>query len=85
MTGMGPRYVVRITPADVGRRVSVRFRISAEPGQPSASDAVGMLRSWDRGQLVIERRDGTMAVIEETALLAGRAVGPPPERPTDGG
>lgn len=78
---MAARYVVRITPADVGRRVSVRYRIPGGPGQPSASDAVGTLRSWGEGRLRVERRDGTEAVIAEADLLAGRVVGPPPQRP----
>lgn len=78
---MGPRYVVRIGPADIGRRVSVRFRIPGGPGQPSASDAVGMLRSWDGGRLAVERRDGTVTIVDESDLLAGRVVDPPPQRP----
>ena len=72
--------MVRITPADVGRRVSVRARIPAEAGQPSTNDTLGQLVSWDGGVLVIERRDGTRQGIAEADLVAGRCVPPAPER-----
>lgn len=75
---------MRITPDDVGRRVTVRSRI-ADPGPssgPSATDTLGILRSWSDGRLVIERRDGTRVTLDEAALLAGRTIpDPPPRRP----
>jgi hypothetical protein len=74
------RYVIRIAPTDVGKRVSVRARIAASPGAPSTTDTLGMLRSWEEGLLRIERRDGTTAEIAEGDLLAGRLVPPPPTR-----
>lgn len=77
---MRGRYVVRITPADVGSRVSVRARIPAGPGEPSSTDTLGHLRSWRDGVLAVERRDGTMAEIREADLLAGRVVPPAPPR-----
>ena len=43
---------VRISPADVGRRVTVRHRI--DDGR--LSDVVGVLRSWDGAVLRVERR-----------------------------
>jgi len=77
---MRARGVVRITPADVGRRVSVRARIPAEPGEPSTTDTLGQLVSWADGVLVIERRDGTRRSVAEDHLVAARCVPPPPER-----
>lgn len=76
--------VVRITPADVGRRVSVRSAIPAAAGEPSTTDTLGYLRSWADGKLTIERRDGSSAVIAEAALLAGKVIGDPPQRRTPG-
>lgn len=76
---MRARLVVRISPADVGRRVSVRSRLHGEA--QAATDALGVLRSWTDGVLVVERRDGTRAVIAEADLLAGRPVPPAPVRP----
>ena len=77
---MKARYVVRITPADVGARVSVRSRLpDPDPDGPSATDVLGMLRSWSDGVLRIERRDGSVAEIDESRLLAARTVPPAPK------
>lgn len=72
--------MVRITPADVGRRVSVRSRIPAAPGDPSTTDTLGHLRSWADGTLEIERRDGSITRLSEDDLVAGRLIPPPPAR-----
>lgn len=63
--------MVRITPADTGRRVTVRARTH---GTPPATDTVGVLRSWHDGVLTIERRDTTAVRIGEDDLLAARVV-----------
>lgn len=72
--------VVRITPADVGARVSVRSRIPADAGKPSTSDTLGYLRFWGGGVLKIEKRDGTVVDLDEGDLLAGKVLGDPPQR-----
>lgn len=66
--------MVRITPGDVGRRVSVRSRIVAAAGDPSTTDTIGRLLEWDDGQLRLERRDGSVATLNEADLLAGRVI-----------
>lgn len=74
--------MLRITPDDVGKRVSVRSRTHAPPGEPSTTDTIGVLRHWDADAVHIERRDGTRARIPRQDLLAGRVVpDPPPRRP----
>jgi N-acetylglutamate synthase len=74
-------YVVRITPSDVGRRVSVRSRLpDPEPGGPTTTDTLGHLRAWSEGALAIERRDGSLAHVREADLLAGRVIPEAPER-----
>lgn len=75
------RLVVRITPEDVGSRVSVRSRTHAPEDQPSATDTIGWLRAWQGGELEIQRRDGEVVRVPEADLLAGRTVPPPPSRP----
>lgn len=75
---------MRITAADIGQRVSVRSRITAEPGQPATTDTLGYLRQWDAGQLRIETRDGSQVVLREADLLAGKVIGPPPVRRSAG-
>jgi len=72
------RLQVHITPDDVGRRVSVRSRLSAAPGEPSTTDTVGRLLAWTDDELRIERRDGTVASVPVTSLLAGKVL---PEQP----
>ncbi|MEV2213076.1 GNAT family N-acetyltransferase [Streptomyces sp. NPDC050997] len=74
------RLVVRISAADVGKRVSVR-RLD-EPGvtHEKFTDTVGVLTSWDEGVLLITRRDGRSVRIPESALVAGKVVPPAPAR-----
>ena len=72
---------VRITPDDVGRRVSVRVRLPAPaPGGPTMTDTLGILRAWSDGVLEVERRDGQRVRLQEAALVAARVVPPPPPR-----
>ncbi|MER6628322.1 GNAT family N-acetyltransferase [Streptomyces sp. NPDC000987] len=74
------RLEVRITAADVGKRVSVR-RLS-EPGvtQEKFTDTVGVLTSWDEGVLLITRKTGESIRIPESALVAGKVVPAAPAR-----
>ena len=75
---MSPAYVVRITPADVGRRVSVRSRLAAEAGEPSTTDTVGRLLDWTGEVLTIRKRDGTDVEVTQADMLAGKVI---PEAP----
>lgn len=77
---MRARLQVRITPEDVGERVTIRSRIAAGPGEPHHTDTLGMLRSWHEGVLTVERRDGTSIEIAERDLVGARTLGPPPNR-----
>ncbi|MET9504628.1 GNAT family N-acetyltransferase [Streptomyces sp. NPDC006622] len=74
------RLEVRITAADVGKRVSVR-RLS-EPGvtEGQFTDTVGVLTSWDSGVLVITRKSGESVRFAESSLVAGKVVPPAPAR-----
>ena len=64
---------ILITPADVGRRVSVRSR-TGDPHGPTMTDAVGELLEWADGRLRIARRDGSVATLAEADLLAGKVL-----------
>lgn len=79
---MRSRLQVRITPADVGSRVSVRSRIPPEgPTGPSTTDTLGYLLEWTDEALHIRRRDGDVVRIATADLLAGKVLpGPPPPR-----
>ncbi|WP_416977257.1 GNAT family N-acetyltransferase [Streptomyces sp. T028] len=74
------RLEVRITAADVGKRVSVR-RLS-DPGvtEGKFTDTVGVLTSWDKGVLVITRKSGEAVRIDESSLVAGKVVPAAPAR-----
>lgn len=78
MAALYARLAVRITPDDVGARVTVRAR-NHGPGA-SAVDAVGVLDDWRDGHLHITRRDGSTTIVAEGDLLAARVVpeAPPP-------
>lgn len=78
--GVNARYVVRITAADVGARVSVRSHIPAAEGQPTSTDTLGVLRSWSDGALEIERSDGSRISLREADLLAARRIPAAPQR-----
>ncbi|MYW44443.1 GNAT family N-acetyltransferase, partial [Streptomyces sp. SID161] len=74
------RLEVRITPADVGKRVSVRRLGEPGAGPEKFTDTVGVLTSWDDGVLMITRRDGESVAIEQSALVAGKVVPAAPAR-----
>ena len=76
----GGRFEVRISAADVGKRVSVRrFDLDAGSGE-KFTDTVGVLTSWDEGVLVITRRTGESVRIDESSLVAGKVVPSAPAR-----
>ncbi|MEV3884942.1 GNAT family N-acetyltransferase [Streptomyces griseoincarnatus] len=74
------RLEVRITAADVGKRVSVRSLIEHGPSGEKFSDAVGVLTSWDNGVLRITRKSGESVRVAESALVAGKVVPDAPAR-----
>ncbi|MFF0888597.1 GNAT family N-acetyltransferase [Streptomyces sp. NPDC003456] len=74
------RLEVRITPADVGKRVSVRSLIEHPVPVEKFTDTVGVLTSWDNGVLLITRRGGERVRIAESALVAGKVVPAAPAR-----
>ncbi|MGG2458530.1 GNAT family N-acetyltransferase [Streptomyces sp. RGM 3693] len=76
----GGRAEVRITHADVGKRVSVRRLTGARAGEPAFTDAVGILTSWNNGVLSITRRSGESVRIEESSLVAAKVVPAAPAR-----
>ncbi len=79
---MRARYVNRLTPADVGQRVSIRRWVEDEDRGARPSDVVGHLTSWDDGCLLVERRDGEVVEVYEADILAAKVIPPaPPPRP----
>ncbi|MEU8590978.1 GNAT family N-acetyltransferase [Streptomyces sp. NPDC048664] len=76
----GVRLEVRVTAADVGKRVSVRrWNEHAAKGE-AFTDTIGVLTSWDDGVLMITRRNGQEVRIPEASLVAGKVVPAAPAR-----
>lgn len=71
--GPAALLAVRVCPADVGRRVTVRHRLDGS----TLTDVVGRLESWADGTLVVVRRDGTPVRVAVDDVVAARVV--PPE------
>ncbi|MFD9435876.1 GNAT family N-acetyltransferase [Streptomyces sp. NPDC060002] len=74
------RLKVRITTADVGKRVSVRCLTAAGTTEGKFTDTVGVLTSWDAGVLVITRKSGESVRVDASSLVAGKVVPPAPAR-----
>jgi len=66
--------IVRITPADIGQRVTIRHRIDA--GSTTLTDVMGYLRAWSDGRVVVERHNGELVEIAETAMVAAKVIPP---------
>nr|WP_202521794.1 GNAT family N-acetyltransferase [Streptomyces sp. SID5614] len=71
---------VRITPADVGKRVSVRRRTDSGGTGVEFTDVVGVLTSWNDGVVSITRKSGESVHIVESSLVAGKVVPAAPAR-----
>ncbi|WP_328905672.1 GNAT family N-acetyltransferase [Streptomyces sp. NBC_00234] len=77
---IGGRLEVRITPADVGKRVSVRRRSANADAGLKFTDTVGVLTSWDDNVLSITPKSGETVHIAESSLVAGKVVPSAPAR-----
>ena len=71
----GPLAVlaVKISPADVGRRVTIRHRL---PDTSTLSDVVGILLTWTPYHLTLRRRDGSVRIVAVLDLVAAKVVSP---------
>ncbi|MCX5204418.1 GNAT family N-acetyltransferase [Streptomyces sp. NBC_00237] len=76
----GGQLEVRLTPGDVGKRVSVR-RLTGDsaPGARFA-DVVGVLTSWHDGVLSITRKNGETVRVDAAELVAAKVVPAAPAR-----
>ena len=77
------RLVVRVTAADVGKRVTIRWRPGPE-GSTQMTDVLGILEEADDQFFKVRRgRDGQLIVIPRARAVAGKVVppAPPPRRP----
>ena len=79
------RLVVRVTAADVGQRVTIRWRPPELEGSSKwMTDVLGILEDADDHFFKVRRgRDGQLIVIPRERALAGKVVppAPPPRLP----
>jgi hypothetical protein len=78
------RVVVRVTAADIGKRVVIRWRPPEMDGSKLMTDVLGILEDADDQFFKVRRgRDGQLVVIPRARALAGKVVppAPPPRRP----
>ncbi len=82
------RLEVRLTPADVGKRVVIRWRPGPDDSK-QMTDVLGILEQADAGSFAVRTRDGTLVVIPaatraEPHTPRAARISPPP-RPSEPG
>lgn len=70
------RLEVRITPADVGRRVVIRWRRPEAGDTKVVADVLGILEQADAGSFAVRTPDGNLVVVPAGCALAGKVVPP---------
>lgn len=70
------RYVDDLGCEDLGRRVTVRFRLNAS----ALTDVVGVLETCDDATFGVRDRTGTLRRIERADVVAAKVVEAPPRR-----
>ena len=70
------RLEVRLTPADVGKRVVIRWRRPG-PGGDQIADVLGVLEQADATAFQVRTGEGKLAVVPAERALAGKVVPPP--------
>jgi 8-oxo-dGTP pyrophosphatase MutT (NUDIX family) len=85
---MGPRLraraVHRVTPADVGERVSIRhLQVTGVDTPPRPTDVVGRLLGYESGVLAVVDRDRQLSLVDEAAIVSSRVVPPHPRLPAE--
>ena len=75
------RMEVRLTAADVGRRVVVRWRRPASAGAgDEVADVLGILEAADGTSFHVRKESGDLVTIPLDRALAGKTVPPKPVR-----
>lgn len=80
---MAYRFEVRLTAADVGSRVVIRWRRPAEGaagGAEEIADVLGMLEAADAASFTVRKASGDLVTIPRERALAGKTVPPAAQR-----
>ena len=73
------RLEVRLTPADVGQRVVIRWRLPSPGDGEQIADVLGILEANDPASFAVRTSDGALVVIPAARALAGKVVPPAPQ------
>jgi hypothetical protein len=71
VTSVRYRLEVRLTPADVGQRVVIRWRRRSPDGGEQIADVLGILEENDADSFAVRTSAGPRVVIPSTRALAG--------------
>jgi N-acetylglutamate synthase len=80
VTAMRFRLEVRLTPADIGQRVIIRWRRPAPGGGDQIADVLGILEDADAESFAVRTSSGEVLPIPAARALAGKVIPPPPAR-----
>lgn len=82
--GLRAVAVHRVTPDDVGQRVSIRHMVvTGAATEPRATDVVGRLLGYENGVLALVDRDHQLRLVDEAAIVASRVIPPHPRLPAE--
>lgn len=74
------RMEVRLTDADVGRRVVIRWRRPAADGGEEIADVIGVLEAADAASFTVRKASDDLVTIPRERTLAGKTIPPAPRR-----
>ena len=74
------RYEVRLTAADVGSRVVIRWRRPAAAGGEEVADVLGILEAGDVVAFMVRKASGELVTRPRERTLAGKTVPAAPLR-----
>jgi N-acetylglutamate synthase len=74
------RLEVRLGPADVGRRVVIRWRRPVAGDVDEVADVLGILEAADGEAFTVRTASGDSVAIPAGRVLAGKTVPAPPRR-----
>lgn len=80
VVGVRYRLEVRLTPADVGQRVVIRWRRPTPGDGEAVVDVLGILEEAEAGSFSVRTADGKLVVVPAGRALAEKVVPPPPAR-----
>jgi hypothetical protein len=72
------RLEVRLTAADIGRRVVIRWRRPAANGGTQIADVLGTLEAVDEATFQVRKSSGELVSIPRDRAVAGKTVPPKP-------